>query len=97
MWHTSTKEHIADFHDARGTPDGLEISPDGKSMVNGFHGGVIRIYDIETRSLYHQFNTEESAGPTKFAFSPDGSILVSGSNNGTLLLWDLEDMGIANR
>lgn len=97
LWDTDTKEHIADFLDARGTPDGLEISPDGKSMVTGLHGGWIRIYDMETRSLYHQFNTGDDAGPNKFAFSPDGSILVSGSSNGTLLLWDLEDMGIVNR
>ena len=97
LWHPPTKEHIADFHDARGTQDGLVISPDGKSMVTGLHGGVIRIYDMETRSIYHQFNTGDTAGPTKFAFSPDGSILVSGSNNGTLLLWDLEDMGIVDR
>lgn len=97
LWDTDTKEHIADFFDARGTLDGLEISPDGKIMVTGLHGGLIRFFDMETRSLFHQFNTGESTAPTHFTFSPDGSILVSGSNNGTLLIWDLEDMGISNR
>ena len=97
LWDTDTKEHIADFLDARGTPSGLEISPDGKSMVTGSHGGLIRLYDMETRSLYHQFNTGDTTAPSQFTFSPDGSLLVSGSYNGTLLLWDIEDLGIANR
>ncbi|MCG9126838.1 WD40 repeat domain-containing protein [Candidatus Poribacteria bacterium] len=97
VWNTETKEHIGDFFDARGTPSGLDISPDGKNIITGSHSGLIRIYDMESRSLSHQFSTGDSAGTTKFAFSPDGSILVSGSNNGTLLLWDLEDMGLVGR
>ena len=97
IWDTNTHQYIADFINVRGTTRTLEFSPDGKTVVSGLYGGIIRLWDVDSRTVRHEFRTSDAASPTEFAFSPDGKTLVSGSSNGTILIWDLDKMGIANR
>ena len=66
-------------------------------MVTGYHGGLVRLWDVDTRSLRHEVLTGYADATTHFALSSDGKTLVSGSRNGTILIWNLEEMGIANR
>ena len=84
------------------TPGRLALSPDGRSLAATDHGGLIRIWDIESGERVHSFDT---GGPNvgAFAFSPDGRLLAAatrkrlanGSNTSpgpeanTVRLWDV--------
>ncbi|RKU15306.1 hypothetical protein C6503_13790 [Candidatus Poribacteria bacterium] len=63
----------------------------------GLHGGLIRVWDVETRTLLHRFRTGNASSPTNFTFTPDGKTLVSGGWDGTVLVWNLENILQKNR
>ena len=96
IWDTTTFQHIGDFINAAGTVDALEFSPDGKILANGLYG-LIRLWDVNTKTKIQEIYKAHNNSVTKFAFTPDSKTLVSGSSDGTILIWDLEKMGIGNR
>ncbi|MCY4402064.1 MAG: WD40 repeat domain-containing protein [Candidatus Poribacteria bacterium] len=95
-WDTETFQHIGDYINAAGTVNSLEFSPDGKILANGLYG-LIRLWDVETKTKIKEIYKAHNNSIPKFVFSPDSKTLVSGSSDGTSLIWDLEKMGIFNR
>ncbi len=89
IWDTDTHKHIENFIDRGGIPDALEFSSDGKT-VYGYHGGIICIYDVDSRTLVRELPIGDIVRQTKFAFSPDRKTLVSGGYDGSIHIWDLE-------
>jgi WD40 repeat protein len=75
------------------SPDGvatLALSPDGRRLLTGAYGGVIRLWDVATGA---ELRTVRGLGqaPSALAFAPDGRTFVSGperSGQGGLTLWD---------
>ena len=95
-WDTTTFQHLGDYINAAGTVDSLEYSPDGKILANGLYG-LIRLWDVETKTKIKEIYKAHNNSVIKFAFSSDSKTLVSGSSDGTSLVWDLEKMGIGIR
>lgn len=89
LWDVDTRQHIADFIDARGTIESLRFSPDGKTVAKGGVSGSVELWDVETKSRIWYNHSAHADSVTHFAFTPDGKTLVSGSTDGTILVWDL--------
>lgn len=95
-WNTETFQHIGDYINAAGTVDSLEFSPDGKILANGLYG-LIRLWDVETRTKIKEIYRAHNNSIIEFEFSPDSKTLISGSDDGTSLIWDLEKLGVGSR
>jgi WD40 repeat protein len=59
---------------------GIAVSPDGRQLLTGYFGDLVRLWDIDTGKALRQFGEREMHVYTA-AFSPDGK-LVLGVNVG---------------
>ena len=68
----------------------VAFSPDGNTIATGGHGGMLRLWDVNTKT---EIATLIAANPTYWvnsvAFSPDGKTIATGSNDKTVRLWDV--------
>ncbi|KAJ4303098.1 general transcription repressor [Kalmusia sp. IMI 367209] len=65
------------------------FSPDGRYLATGAEDKVIRVWDISSRSIKHQFTGHEQ-DIYSLDFAKNGRIIASGSGDRTVRLWDLE-------
>lgn len=69
--------------------DALWVSPDGKTVYAGCRDGLVRVFDLGTRSRLQPFSGHVAA-ISGIAIRPDGARLATASRDGTLRLWDTE-------
>jgi WD40 repeat protein len=75
----------------------VDITRDGKLLAWGDAGGLIRLWDMQSRNLLRTIigtprhrEVMLNAEITGVAFSPDGKILSAGGENRTVRLWDTQ-------
>ena len=85
-------EHLVDD-----TVRAVDITRDGKLLVWGDAGGLIRLWDMQSRNLLRTIigtprhrEVMLNAEITGVAFSPDGKLLAAGGENRTVRLWDTQ-------
>src|SRR5260370_32276917 len=65
------------------------FAADGASLATGHVGGIVRLWNLNTRRLRLTLNTN---GPDdvihSLAFTPDGKWLLSGGDDFTLRVWE---------
>jgi WD40 repeat protein len=66
----------------------VKYSPDGKYLVAGDTGGVLRVWHVADGKQYLNFSGHAN-WIWAVAFSPDGKILASASVDKTVKLWDI--------
>jgi WD40 repeat protein len=66
----------------------VAYSPDGKSLASGGGDGVVRLWDVATGKMLHEFRGHRGL-IWCIAFSPDGRTVASGGEDTTILLWDV--------
>jgi WD repeat-containing protein 23 len=72
----------------------IRFSGDGRQLVAGADGGVIVVYDIESRRALHRIaGHEKDVNAVCFADSSSPHILYSGSDDTTIKVWDTRSMG----
>ncbi|KAF2086961.1 WD40 repeat-like protein [Saccharata proteae CBS 121410] len=64
------------------------FSPDGKYLATGAEDKVIRVWDIETRTIRHEFRGHDQ-DIYSLDFARNGRVIASGSGDRTVRLWDL--------
>ena len=68
----------------------VAVSGDGRLVAAGGIDGVVRVFELASRNLLHEFR--EHSGFVCVDFSPDASFLASvGTGDQTLRLWDMEE------
>lgn len=65
------------------------FSPSGQYLATGAEDKVIRVWDIATRTIKHQFTGHEQ-DIYSLDFARNGRIIASGSGDRSVRLWDLE-------
>jgi len=65
----------------------LAFSPDGKLLATGGDGGVINLWDLESKQL-HATLRGHTATIYGIMFSPDGNTVATGGDDRTVRLWD---------
>lgn len=66
----------------------LSLSPDGKYIAGAGFMGIIKIWDIEKKTIVKRL-VGHVGGIYGTAFSPDGKYLASGGMDQTVRVWDL--------
>jgi len=77
----------------------IAVSPDGKQIAAGGQDNVVRIWDMATQTLVHEFqqSAKRDDRVTSLAFSPDGILLASAGAGNDILLWRVADGSIMHR
>lgn len=65
------------------------FSPDGTYLATGAEDKVIRVWEIASRTIKHQF-TGHDQDIYSLDFARNGRIIASGSGDRTVRLWDIE-------
>lgn len=65
------------------------FSPNGQYLATGAEDKVIRVWDIATRTIKHQFTGHEQ-DIYSLDFARNGRLIASGSGDRSVRLWDLE-------
>lgn len=65
------------------------FSPDGKYLATGAEDKLIRVWDIQSRTIRNTFSGHEQ-DIYSLDFSRDGRTIASGSGDRTVRLWDIE-------
>ncbi|KAJ9628547.1 general transcription repressor [Taxawa tesnikishii (nom. ined.)] len=66
------------------------FSPDGIFLATGAEDKVIRIWEINTRQIRHEFRGHEQ-DIYSLDYSSDGRYIASGSGDRTVRLWDIQN------
>jgi len=78
------------LHEWQGHADkiwGLAIAPDGKLLATGGEDGLIKLWELSTRTLKRSITGHETTVPA-LSFTPDGLQLISGTPH-NLKSWDV--------
>ncbi|MEO1050244.1 MAG: caspase family protein [Bacteroidota bacterium] len=65
----------------------IKISPDGKHMLKGKIGNILRMWELASGNIVQEFYGHEKA-VLCYEFSKDGKQIVTGSADNTAKLWD---------
>ena len=90
IWDSQTGEALHEFPH----PDivwSAGWSPDESQIVTGAEDGIIRIWDVQTKSVLHQWQAHK-VGNVKVSsvdWSPDGAYILSASEDGITRIWKI--------
>ncbi|MBD2345664.1 beta-propeller domain-containing protein [Anabaena subtropica] len=65
----------------------LVIYPDGRTLISGSEGGVIKFWDLETQELLHTLLEVHLSSINCLAISSDSQNFVTGSEGGNIKVW----------
>jgi RNA polymerase sigma factor (sigma-70 family) len=88
-WDLATGRELWQFRDHPGSIRAMALTPDGKRLVTAGNDSTLRLWDLTTRRLVHDFGGKQAEWPHGLALSADGATLASLHNNRGVRLWDV--------
>ncbi|KAK8213225.1 general transcription repressor [Zalaria obscura] len=94
IFEVDSGQKVSHLQDNSLSPDGdlyirsVCFSPDGAYLATGAEDKIIRIWDIATRTIRHQFTGHEQ-DIYSLDYSSDGRFIASGSGDRTVRVWDI--------
>ena len=89
VWDAATGKRVDTM--PAGFPDGacaVAFSRDGRFLATALPEGSIRLWEIDTWTVWNEFKESHRDRPSALTFTPGGQLL-SGSQDTTVLAWDL--------
>ena len=90
LWETASGREIGRLEGQRGWTGGVQFLADGKHLLSASADQVIRLWDLETRTIVRAFRGHQTEVRT-FALAPDQQSFVSGCKDGSAYLWNLNE------
>ena len=90
LWETASGRQIGRLEGQRGWTGGVQFLADGKHLLSASADQVIRLWNLETRTIVRAFRGHQLEVRT-FALAPDQQSFVSGCKDGSAYLWNLND------
>jgi WD40 repeat protein len=91
LWDLHRDKEIRHFAWAAVHTRSMAFSPDGKLLAAGGVNGSIRVWEVETGTIFGETSGHQAA-VTSLAFAADGRQLASASMDTTVLLWDVKTL-----
>jgi WD40 repeat protein len=88
FWDVATGRRLAHL-DLKSAPEALAFSGDGRLLITGGLGGVIRVREVATGQERCRFRGHLAGAVGALAVSADGRLLASGGYDSQVLVWDL--------
>ncbi|MCX7987067.1 MAG: OmpA family protein, partial [Bacteroidales bacterium] len=66
----------------------VKFSPNGALLSCGYKDGVVKVFDVSTKTLKYNIGQHEKA-VMGISYSPDGKYLISGSRDNSIFIFDL--------
>jgi WD40 repeat protein/beta-lactamase regulating signal transducer with metallopeptidase domain len=85
LWDLTTQRVLGTLEGHAPGALSVAFSPDGRAIATADAQGVVRLWDLATRSPR---NSLTYSGCQSVTFSPDGRILASAHQGGDVVLWD---------
>ena len=88
-WDLTTGEMVQKFEGHEDTVRGLDVSPDGTTILTGSYDSTVKLWDVETGEELNTFIGHEGR-IAEVTYSPDGTTAVSGGFDRLIHIWDVE-------
>jgi WD40 repeat protein len=93
LWDASSGRQVKKYNHGYHFPNALvavDISSDGKYVLGGGYGGIIKVWEIESGKEQKAITAHTGVnGVTSAKFSPDSKYILSGGGDNIVKLWDV--------
>ena len=89
LWDIRTSQPVGDPVPVDSVVTATVFSPDGRTLATGSADGMIRLWDVDTKTQLGASLTGHTSIVTSLSFSPDGTRLLSTSVDRALRVWPL--------
>lgn len=96
LGNTATRQEIVEAMRKR-TVNGIQITPDGNTVVTCGYNGLVKFWDVETGNLIRSGNYHNGQKVSSVVLSPDGKMLASIGYDGSTCLVDVNSGKILSR
>ena len=90
LWETASGRKIGRLEGQRGWTGDIQFLADGQRLLSGSGDQVIRLWDLETRTIVRAFRGHQTEVRI-VALAPDQQSFVSGCKDGSAYLWNLNE------
>lgn len=87
IWDVTTGDIIKEINDASTI---VSFSPDSRQIAFDSFAGTIKVWDIQTETIVHEFTGDFPEQIAFLGYSPDGKTIISSFNDNSVRGWDVK-------